>query len=180
MFKVKIYTKLYGLGGENGCLFFYHSVLRDFFSPLPFSGDIFWHHVCWHCGACVFLHLSRNRSEQLIFHCCSAGWLLRMALEWLVLPCEHMRSYSLGDVWGAGEDCIGLGSTGGVLKWRETHLGVFLWTESKSLEMLCSHQYIAVVERVLWLVSLRQVTHHWGCTFWDSFAPGQQEKMYWP
>lgn len=30
MFKVKIYTKLYGLGGENGCL-----VFISLFFPIP-------------------------------------------------------------------------------------------------------------------------------------------------
>lgn len=47
MFKVKIYTKLYGLGGENGCLVF----ISLFF---PFPGDIALHCVC--VSVCFHVH----------------------------------------------------------------------------------------------------------------------------
>lgn len=54
MFKVKIYTKLYGLGGENGCLVF----ISLFF---PFL----WGHCLTLCLClCVFSCPSLNQSQN--------------------------------------------------------------------------------------------------------------------
>lgn len=54
MFKVKIYTKLYGLGGENGCL-----VFISLFFPL------LWGHCLALCLClCVFSCPSLNQSQN--------------------------------------------------------------------------------------------------------------------
>lgn len=54
MFKVKIYTKLYGLGGENGCLVF-------IFLFFPFL----WGHCLALClCVCVFSCPSLNQSQN--------------------------------------------------------------------------------------------------------------------